>query len=153
MPQLHEYPVHVDWNGGRDGNGQVSAKTSGTTVNLAVPPEYQGPGGASNPEELLTSAIASCYTITFGIVSGNRKLPVQAVSVDAVGFVEQQGANIVFRKVEIRPTITLSADATEQQVAAAEDVAHKSDAYCLVTNAVRGKVEVVVEPTILKAEA
>lgn len=148
MPQLHEYPVHVDWQGGRDGKGEVAALRSGSKVSLAVPPEFQGTGEGSNPEELLSQAIASCYAITFGIIAANRKLPVVSLAVDATGYVEQQGMTNVFNRVVVRPTIVLDASATDQQVAMAEDMAHKADSYCIVTNAVRGKVEVTVEPTV-----
>jgi len=118
---------------------------------LSVPPEFQGPGDGTNPEELLTNAIAGCYTITFGIVAANRKLPVQDVQTQAVGQVEQAGATFNYKAVTLKPRITLSADATDEQVALAHDMAHKADAYCIVTNAVRGKVEITVEPEVVRA--
>ncbi len=150
MP-IHEYPVSVNWNGGRDGHGEVTAGHSGQVNELAVGKEFQGPGGATNPEELLTSAIASCYSMTFGIIAANRKLPVVSLQVDAVGEVEQAGASFTYRKVAVTPHIVLGADATEEQVAIASDMAHKADLYCIVTNAVRGKVEVTVHPDVRKA--
>ena len=145
---IHEYPAKVTWNGGKEGSGSVTAEGSGTSVPLAVPTEFGGTGGASNPEELLTSAIASCYSMTFGIIAANRKLPVASLAVSAVGEVDQQGAALTFKKVTIRPTIVLDSSATEEQRKLALDMAHKADSYCIVTNAVRGKVEVTVEPTI-----
>lgn len=150
MANIHEYPVTVQWQGGRDGQGSVKANRSGVESPLSVPPEFQGPGEGTNPEELLTSAIAGCYSITFGIVAANRKIPVVSMKTEAVGEVEQAGANLTYSRVVIRPTIQLEAGATDEQVALADDMAHKADLYCLVTNAVRGKVEVVVEPTILR---
>ncbi len=109
-----------------------------------------GPGGETNPEELLTSAIAGCYSITFGIVSTNQKLPVTNFHMEARGTVEQNGANFVYKQIVLKPTITVAADATEDQVKKVEDMAHRADNYCIVTNAVRGKVEVILEPTILR---
>lgn len=150
MAHIHEYPVSVQWSGGRDGSGSITADTSKVSFPLSVPPEFQGKGEGTNPEELLTSAVAGCYSITFGIVASMRKLPFSGVDAKVTGEVSQEGANLVFTKITIRPTITLSADATDEQVTTAEDVAHKADQYCLITNAVRGKVEVVVEPTIVK---
>jgi peroxiredoxin-like protein len=148
MSVLHEYPVTINWKGGRDGSGSAKTGNSGTDFSLAVPPEFQGPGGATNPEEMLTTAIASCYSITFGIIAANRKLPVDAIHVTAVGVVEQQGMSFTFKQITIRPEITLSPDATEAQVDATLENAIKADAYCIVTNAVRGKVEVKIEPSI-----
>lgn len=147
---LHPYPIVVTWQGGRDGNGTLEAVNSGTKGTLAVPTEFMGPGGATNPEELLTSAVTGCYSITLGIITANRKLPVVNIRTEAVGTVEQNGASFVYTKVLIKPTITLSSDATDVQVEQATDLAHKADAYCIVTNAIRGKVEVSIEPSVVK---
>ena len=150
MAQLHEYPVTVQWTGGRDGGGSVSADHSGVSNPLSVPAEFQGPGNGTNPEELLTSAIAGCYSMTFGIIAGNQKLPVTNLEVKAVGEVEQAGMQFTYKKVTIRPRITVSSDATDDQIAKVRDMSHKADAYCIITNAVRGKVEITVEEDIVK---
>jgi peroxiredoxin-like protein len=150
--QLHEYPITVEWNGGRDGTGVVTAGNSGEQTQIAVPPEFMGPGGATNPEELLTSAITGCYSITFGIVATNRKLPVVRVVTSATGVVEQNGANFVYRQITLRPTITVDKSATDEQIKQVIDMAVKADHYCIVTNAVRDKVQVAIEPEIEKGE-
>lgn len=150
MANTHEYPVTVKWSGGRDGEGVVTADRSGVSNPIGVPAEFQGTGKGTNPEELLAAAVASCYSITFGIIAANQKLPVTNLDVSAVGEVTQNGASFVYTKITINPTIALSADATEDQVAKAHDMAHKADSYCIITNAVRGKVEIVVEPNIVK---
>lgn len=148
MAQLHHYPVSVKWSGGREGGGSVSAEHSGEEFPIAVPTEFQGPGGATNPEELLASAVAACYTITFGIIAANRKLSVADLHVEATGEVEQNGASFTYKSILIKPSIKLAAGTTPEQVAIAEDMAHKADSYCIITNAVRGKVEISVEPTV-----
>lgn len=115
-----------------------------------MPPEFQGTGTGTNPEELLTTAIASCYSITFGIIAENRKLPVVSVETQATGHVEQSGASFVYTDIVIEPTITLEAGATDDQVKMAEDMAHKADLYCIITNAVRDKVKIEVKPNIVR---
>jgi peroxiredoxin-like protein len=148
---MHDYPVTVEWSGGRDGKGKFAAEHSGSSLGIAVPPEFQGPGGGTNPEELLTSAITSCYTITFGIIAQNRKVPVQDLKVEAIGQVEQNGPSFKYTAITIRPRITLAAEATDDQVKIAEEMAHKADGYCIVTNAVRGNVQITVEPEVTRA--
>jgi peroxiredoxin-like protein len=147
---MHDYPVSVDWTGGREGSGSAKPAHSGSTFQLAVGKEFQGTGEGTNPEELLTSAIGSCYTITFGIIAANRKIPVKSIHVDVVGQVEQNGVSLVYKAITLRPQIVLESSATDEQVALATDMAHKADGYCLVTNAVRGKVEIACEPTVTK---
>lgn len=146
----HHYPVNVSWSGGRDGAGSIANDRSGVNFPLSVPPEFQGPGAGTNPEELLTSAIAGCYTITFGIIAKNRNLPFSGVKTEAIGEVDQAGAMFTYARVTVKPTITLAADATDDHVKMAEDMAHKADAYCIVTNAVRDKVAITIEPTIVR---
>ncbi|MBS1724214.1 MAG: OsmC family protein [Armatimonadetes bacterium] len=149
MSKMHEYPVTLTWSGGRDGSGQVGADRSGVKVPISVPEEFGGTGsGGTNPEELLAASVTSCYSITFGIIAANRKLPFTALEVKAVGEVEESGPQFTYRKLTVRPTIKLPGDATDEQVTLAEDIAHKADAYCIITNAVRDKVQIVVEPTV-----
>jgi peroxiredoxin-like protein len=149
--QIHPYPVRVSWSGGRDGAGEILPQASNFEIPIAVPPEFQGPGGATNPEELLTSAIAGCYAITFGIVAANRRLPVINIQIEALGSVEQNGAAFAYKSVVIRPTITLAANATEAQVAQAAEFALKVDPYCIVINTLRDKVAVTIEPNVVVA--
>ena len=151
MPALHDYPVTVEWSGGREGNGKYTAEHSGASLNIAVPAEFQGPGGGTNPEELLTSAIVSCYTMTFAIIAQNRKVPVESLRVEAAGQVEQNGPSFKYIAVSVKPHITLTSDATDEQLKLAEDMAHKADAYCIVTNAVRNNVQITVEPRVERA--
>ncbi len=151
MAKLHEYPVSIEWQGGRDGSGKSTSDRTAVTFPLSTPPEFGGPGAGTNPEELLASAVASCYSITFGIIASNRKLPLVHVATSATGEVEENGPQFTYKKVTLRPTITLSGDATDEQMKLAEDMAHKADAYCIITNAIRDKVGIVVEPTIVRA--
>lgn len=144
----HEYPVTVQWKGGRDGEGFAAPQRSGSKFTLGVPEEFGGNGGGTNPEELLTSAVASCYTLTFGIIAANRKLPVESLNVEAVGEVEQNGTSFVYTKVTLRPKIVLAAGASDADVTSATEMAMKADHYCLITNAVRDKVQVHVEPDV-----
>lgn len=146
----HEYPVVATWTGGREGGGTVRAVHSGVENAVNVPPEFQGPGGGTNPEELLASAIAACYTMTLGIIAANRKLPVKNIETSAVGVVEQNGPQFTYRSFTIKPVISMEGEPTLEQIKLTEEMAHKADGYCIITNAVRGKLEITVEPTIVK---
>lgn len=149
MSKLHEYPVSLSWAGGRDGKGSVTTDRTGVQIPLVVPPEFGGTeSGGTNPEELLTASLTACYSITFGIIAANRKLPVVGLEVYAVGEVEENGPQFTYKKITVKPMINLPADATDDHMKMAEDMAHKADAYCIITNAVRDKVQIVVEPTV-----
>lgn len=149
MAKMHEYPVSVAWEGGRGGSGQVKDEISGAAVDLAVGAEFGGTGNGSNPEQLLAMSVAACYSITFGIIAENRKLPVKDLKVEAHGEVEENGPQFTYKKIVINPHITLEAGADEAQLKMAEDMAHKADSYCIITNVVRAKVEIDVRPQIV----
>lgn len=151
MAKVHEYPITLKWTGGRDGSGTVSADRSGVSLPLSVPPEFGGTAGTgTNPEEMLTASIASCYSITFGIIATNRKLPFVGLEVTANGEVEENGPTFTYKSVTISPVIQLDSSATDDQIKMAEDMAHKADSYCIITNAVRDKVEIKVNPTVIR---
>lgn len=150
MVKHHEYPVEVSWQGGRaSGKGVVTSGHSGVSAPISIPPEFGGPGEGTNPEELVTAAIAACYTLTFALVAENRKLPILDVKTVAKGTVEESGAKFTYTKIVIRPTIVLAANATDAQVETARLMAEKADGYCIITNAVRDKVQILVDPEIV----
>ncbi len=148
MAKMHEYPVSASWTGGRKGKGTSNDQTNGVSVPIAVGPEFGGDGGGTNPEELLAMAVASCYLITFGIIAENRKLPVVSMDVSAVGEVEENGPQFTYRKITLRSKVVLASGADEAQVKMAEEMAHKADNYCIITNAVRDKVQIEVHPEV-----
>lgn len=139
----------MSWSGGRDGSGTVSGNAVQNP--LGVPAEFGGNGSGTNPEELLASAVTACYSITFGIIAANRKLPLVSLETSGTGFVEQNGASFVYTKIVVKPTITLEASAGPEMDELANDLAHKADLYCIITNAVRDKVAIEIEPTIRRA--
>ena len=145
MAKMHEYPVSVNWTGGRKGSGKATDDTNSVTVPIAVGPEFGGDGGGTNPEEMLAMAVASCYLITFGIIAENRKLPVSTMEVKAIGEVEENGPQFTYKKVTLTPKIVVS---DEAHVKMAEEMAHKADNYCIITNAVRDKVQIEVHPEV-----
>lgn len=148
MAKTHEYPVTATWTGGRKGNGTATDTTNSVSVPIAVGPEFGGDGGGTNPEQMLAMAVASCYLITFGIIAENRKIPVVSMDVTAVGEVEENGPQFTYKKITLRSKIVLASGADDAQVKMAEDMAHKADNYCIITNAVRDKVQIEVHPDV-----
>lgn len=145
MAKMHEYPATVSWSGGRGGTGKATDETNSVTVPLGVGPEFGGNGGGTNPEEMLAMAVASCYMITFGIIAENRKIGVVSMDVRAVGEVEENGPQFTYKKITLHSKIVVN---DEAHVKMAEEMAHKADNYCIITNAVRDKVQIEVHPEV-----
>jgi peroxiredoxin-like protein len=144
--ELHQFQTHSSSKGDSGGQGLLTIR--GNEVRFGRPTQLGGSDDRLSPEELLLAAVVSCYTITFGILAERRRLPVVNVDVDAEADVIQQlGGTLKYQAIRLKPRITLSG-ADENQKNTALDSAHKAEQYCVISNAVRGTVQITVEPDI-----
>lgn len=120
--------------GGREGR---SATTDGTLdLQLAVPKELGGPGGATNPEQLFAVGYASCFHSALKIVARRAKVDVTESAITArvgLGMNESGGFNIA---------VELEAELPGVERSAAEDLVAKAHKVCPYSNATRDNVEV-----------
>ncbi|MEU4099032.1 Ohr family peroxiredoxin [Streptomyces sp. NPDC026673] len=68
--------------GGRDG-GRAASDDGLLDLTLAVPKEFGGNGGATNPEQLLAAGWASCFLGAVKITAAKRKVRLQHLAVAA----------------------------------------------------------------------
>ena len=81
-----EFDVQVAWSGtGREGLGRID--TDDLVLELSTPASMGGRGVGTNPEELLVSAVAACYTATLFGVLRRARLPVSSLAATASGTV------------------------------------------------------------------
>ena len=75
------YTAHATATGGREGH---SASDDGLLdVDLAVPKEMGGPGGATNPEQLFAVGYAACFQSALMGVARGRNLEVADSTITA----------------------------------------------------------------------
>lgn len=117
------FEIELRWSGtGRDGGGEIL--TDDLALQLSAPASMGGRGVGTNPEELLVSAVSSCYTATLFAVLDRAKLPVDSLAVDASGTVSGLPGRAQFAGILVSPTI-LGGDVTRQpEYEAAAQVAH-----------------------------
>ena len=141
------FPVSVTWQG-----GQLASATAPDVeeIDVAVPPEFNGPGRRWSPEQLLVAATAGCFAVTFAAVAERRGIPIGSLTVSGTGHVaHRDDGRMGFVAVELTPRIQ-----TEPEfVAAAEHAAHTVDKACLVTDALDVPVHVVPVVTAVEAAA
>lgn len=142
MREQHIYPLSGTWSGSRDGTGTVHL--SQTQVDFSIPGNLNGAGVGTNPEELLLSAAASCYLITLSILLKNRGIHYIRIDLESEGVVENEGGLRYDRMIH-RPTIVLEQPADETLL---RQLALHAEHTCMVSSAIRGNVEVSVEPRI-----
>jgi len=145
--EKHLFHLQSVWVGDSEGDGTLLA--DGRTLEYGLPPQFGGRPGRTNPEELLLSAIAGCYSATLAVLAERRRLPITRIDLSVEGeVVRQQGGMLRFRAIRLAPQIRLEGG-DEAQRQAALDAAHKAEQYCMISNAVRGNVELTVTPEIV----
>lgn len=145
--EKHVFEVYSVWNGNSDGDGVL--ETEGRSTEYGAPHQLGGAPGRTNPEEMLTEAVASCYSITLAVIAERKRLPVTKIEVAAEGdVVRQPDKTLKFAAIRLKPLITVNSDdeAVRRKVL---DSAHRAEDYCLISNALKGNVEITLEPTIV----
>ena len=81
------YTAEVRVSGGAVQHGRASGEAKSSDgaldVQLRLPAELGGPGGATNPEQLFAAAYAACFHGALSLVAAKRKIKLNDVNVSA----------------------------------------------------------------------
>lgn len=140
-PFPHRYDVRLV--GGPSGYAELA--TAGAPRLVTVQPsQFDGPGDAWSPEDLLLAAVEACFLFTLRAVARNAKLEFQALEVEATGTVDRTGGVTRFTDIVLRPTITVDARTSRELVLR---VLTKTERACLVSASLSTPVR--LEPVIV----
>ncbi len=135
--QALRFPVHVRWRGGRISGATALDKPY---LEIATPPEF--PGGVEgvwSPEELLVSAVASCYALTLAAIADRLGIPLVTLDAGATGHVSRrEDGRYGFVAIEV----DVSIETTPGSEQAAVRAAHSAETRCIVTMALDVPVRV-----------
>ncbi|MEH6990444.1 OsmC family protein [Cytobacillus firmus] len=145
----HHFHLKAHWPGLRNDVGEI--ETGGLKTKVSIPPEMEGPGIGSNPDEMLLGAAATCYIITLAAMMERSRLEKDDLTMESIGVVDVSKGVITYRKIIHRPVIVLKADADEKELALARKLAQKAEASCMISRAIKGNVEVELKETILRS--
>ncbi|AQQ52366.1 OsmC family protein [Planococcus lenghuensis] len=98
------FEVQLNWSGtGRKGEGKI---TIGQELLMVSGPENMGGKGVGlSPEDLLISAVGSCYSGTLFSLLALKGLPVQRVAINTESTVINQLTEAKFSRLLVHPTI------------------------------------------------
>ncbi|TPK90144.1 organic hydroperoxide resistance protein [Mesorhizobium sp. B2-4-12] len=130
---LYTAQAHV--TGGRAGHGETSDGL--LKVDLAMPKELGGPGGATNPEQLFAIGYAACFESAIRFVARNQKLPLQDAAMTATVSLLPNGEGF-------KLGVALAAETKGLDQAAAEALVSEAHKICPYSNAIRGNVDVAL---------
>lgn len=146
---MAEHRIALDWsrNGGPFERGNYAKNhvirfDGGQTLrNSSASGDYGGDASASNPEELLLSALSSCHMLTFLAVAANRGYVIDSYHDDASAELGKNAdGKMAVVSATLAPKVTFSGDKqpNADEYAALQARAH---AACFIANSVKTQVQ------------
>jgi Ohr subfamily peroxiredoxin len=135
MNVLYTATAHATGDGR---NGHATTDDGLLEVDLRIPKEMGGEGGATNPEQLFAAGYAACFHSALKLVAAREKLDVTGTEVSAsvgIGMLDSGGFGL---------TVELDVHAPNLDRDVAEAVVAKAHAVCPYSNATRGNVDVTL---------
>ena len=120
-------------------NGRSESEDGMLAVDVRVPKELGGPGGATNPEQLFAAGYAACFHSALKVVGRGEKVDLTDSAVSAsvsIGMLETGGFGLAVELDVHAPNI-------DRDTALA--MAHKAHEVCPYSNAISGNVDVAIE--------
>ncbi|WP_284706319.1 organic hydroperoxide resistance protein [Micromonospora phytophila] len=121
---------------GRDGHVRTSDAT--VDLDLAVPKEMGGTGGAANPEQLFAAGYAACFHSALRLVARRAKADVSGSVVEAEVGIGPNGSG------GFGLTVALVVDLPAVERSAAEQLVEAAHQVCPYSNATRGNIDVAL---------
>src|SRR5438309_10626849 len=108
MEGAQEYRIIAWWSSGR--TGLAKSNSAPNAIHFTAPPEFGGLEGRWTPEDLLLSAVASCYTTTFRALAKYSKFEYADLEVEVEGSIRKTDSGYAFNEIVIRPKLTISSE-------------------------------------------
>jgi organic hydroperoxide reductase OsmC/OhrA len=130
MEKEHTYHVTAWWTSGQ--TGITKSSSAPNALHFAVPPQFGGLEGRWTPEDMLLSAVASCFTTTFQTLAGYSKFEFIDFEIQVEGKVAKTDKGYSFISIVMRPKLSVP-----EQIAQARGVEllKKAKNLCLVSGA------------------
>jgi peroxiredoxin-like protein len=140
-PLPYRYEVRIA--GGPAGHATL-ASPGVPDLATAAPTEFDGPGDAWSPEQLLLAAVEACFLLTFRAVAQASRLEFTSLAVEAEGIVDRANGGLRFTEIVLRPRVAFPAGIDQIRLRRALEKAEKA---CLVSASLSTPVR--VEPEVV----
>lgn len=142
----HHFHLKANWPGLRNDVGEIEAGNLKT--NVSIPPEMDGPGIGTNPDEMLLGAASTCYIITLAAMMERSHLEKESLTMESEAIVDVTKGVFTYKKIIHRPHLILKADASEKDYELAIKLAKKAESSCMISRAIKGNVEMDLEAIV-----
>lgn len=146
----HPFILNAVWNGGRNSDGTIEAGQLKTQI--SIPKEMGGPGAGTNPDEMLLGAAATCYLITLAAMLERSGLTASSLTLKSEATVDVTNNIFTYEAISHFPVITLTEEASLDDIEKAIRIAHKAEGSCMISRALAGNVKMTTEPTVQTAQ-
>ncbi|MBD7963657.1 OsmC family protein [Fictibacillus norfolkensis] len=136
----HVFYLNAHWPGGRNATGTIETQNLKTKV--SIPPEMDGPGIGTNPDEMLLGAAATCYIITLAAMIERSKIDKINLTMESEGYVDVTNGVITYQKIIHRPVVTIKHDQSKDISTLLQKLAIKAEHSCMISRALKGNVEI-----------
>lgn len=143
----HYFHLKADWPGNRNDIGTIQAQNLQTKI--SIPPEMDGPGVGTNPDEMLLGAATTCYIITLAAMLERSRIEKVSLVVESSAVVDVTNGIFTYKKIIHRPTLVI---VNESDSRMATRLITKAEDTCMISRALKGNVEIEVEPILLVGE-
>ncbi|OZU88501.1 hypothetical protein CIL03_12715 [Virgibacillus indicus] len=142
----HHFHLKADWPGERNSEGYIEAGNLKTKI--SIPPEMDGPGIGTNPDEMLLGAAATCYLITLAAMIERAELPLAEMSLESEGIVDVTKGVFTYKKIIHKPSVTLKNSASDKEHTMLKKLVEKAEKSCMISRAIQGNVEIELQPDL-----
>jgi organic hydroperoxide reductase OsmC/OhrA len=128
MDESYRHRAVAWWTSGR--TGLTQSNSAPNAIHFTAPAEFGGVEGRWTPEDLLLSALASCFTTTFHTIAGYAKLEYVDLEVESEATIQKADTGYKFGAITLHARLTIPrGEEREQAIALLE----KTEALCLVS--------------------
>jgi lipoyl-dependent peroxiredoxin len=120
-------------------NGHTRTNDGMVDVDVRVPKEMGGAGGATNPEQLFAAGYAACFHSALKLVAAGTGADLEGTEITtrvSLGKLASGGFGLA---------VELDLYAPELEAGMAQELLEKAHAVCPYSNAIRGNVDVLLK--------
>ncbi len=108
-------------------------------ISMAIPPEFEGPGGTYSPEDLYILSLLNCYLATFKYVASKSKLDFNEIEGHGTLFVEKGEEKSLWMKKAVLKFHLKGVKQLERSL----NLMEKTKNNCMIINSVKTEVEFI----------
>ncbi|MGG1365824.1 OsmC family protein [Priestia megaterium] len=141
----HHFHLQANWPGGRNEVGKIESGQLKTQI--SIPPEMDGPGVGTNPDEMLLGAAATCYIITLAAMLERSGIHQEALTMESEAVVDVTNGVFTYERIIHKPHIIITSEfaAQEEKI---NRLIKKAETSCMISRAIQGNVEIELEPLL-----